>query len=134
MVNKLPVFIADKLATSQSMPWGSILLLLILPSFDWLAAFHLELLQAILFIAVQLSAALSTAVEVFPQPFFLILLLQGRLLPARYAYLYALSICGVCFLKFPVIIFLLSHFKKLPFIIPSVHFIFNILFQQHVSN
>ena len=28
------------------------LLLLILQSFDWLAAFHLELLQAILFIAV----------------------------------------------------------------------------------
>ena len=33
-----------------------LLLLLILGSFDWLAAFHLELLQAILFIAAQLSA------------------------------------------------------------------------------
>jgi hypothetical protein len=30
-------------------------------SFDWLAAFHLELLQAILFIAVQLSAAVFLA-------------------------------------------------------------------------
>jgi hypothetical protein len=34
----------------------TLLLLLIPQSFDWLAAFHLELLQAILFIAVQLSA------------------------------------------------------------------------------
>jgi hypothetical protein len=31
--------------------------ILILQSVGWLAAFHLELLQAILFIAVQLSAA-----------------------------------------------------------------------------
>ena len=33
-----------------------LLLLLILQSFDWLTAFHLELLQAILFIAYKLSA------------------------------------------------------------------------------
>ena len=32
--------------------WKEVLLLLILQSSDWLAAFHLELLQAILFIAV----------------------------------------------------------------------------------
>jgi uncharacterized membrane protein len=39
-----------------------LLLLLLLPqSFDWLAAFHLELLQAILFIAVQLSFPLFLA-------------------------------------------------------------------------
>ena len=48
---------------------------------DWLAVFHLELLQAILFTAVKLSAAvfllLSIAVEVFQQPSFRILLLQG---------------------------------------------------------
>jgi hypothetical protein len=47
-----------------------------------LEAFHLELLQANPFIAVQLSApvflviGLSIAVKIFPQPFFLILLLQ----------------------------------------------------------
>jgi hypothetical protein len=35
--------------------------LLFLQSFDWLAAFHLELLQAILFIAVLLSAAVFLA-------------------------------------------------------------------------
>jgi len=32
--------------------FGEVFLLLVLQSFDWLAAFHLELLQAILFIAV----------------------------------------------------------------------------------
>ena len=37
------------------------LLLLIPQSFDWLAAFHLDLLQAILFIAVQLSAPVFLA-------------------------------------------------------------------------
>jgi len=37
------------------------LLLLIPQSFDWLAAFHLELLQAIISIAVQLSAAVFVA-------------------------------------------------------------------------
>jgi hypothetical protein len=31
---------------------GLLILLLLLQSFDWLATFHLELLQAILFIAV----------------------------------------------------------------------------------
>jgi hypothetical protein len=65
-------------------------LLLILQSFDWLAAFHLELLQAILIIAVyQLlyfwRLALSIALEVFPRHFFQILLLQGCLLQIRYA-------------------------------------------------
>jgi len=35
---------------------GRFLLLLVLQSFNWLAAFHLELLQAILFIGVYLSA------------------------------------------------------------------------------
>ena len=49
-------------------------LLLILQSLDCLAAFHLELLQAILFIAVQLSAPV----------FFQILLLQGCLLQNHY--------------------------------------------------
>jgi hypothetical protein len=38
-----------------------LLLLLIIQSFDWLAAFHLELLQAILFIAVQLPAPVFLA-------------------------------------------------------------------------
>ena len=38
-----------------------LLLLLILQSFDWLAAFYLELLQAIVFTAVQLSAAVFLA-------------------------------------------------------------------------
>jgi hypothetical protein len=60
--------------------------LLILQSFDWLADFRLQLLQAILSIAVQLSAAVflatcfNTAVQVFPRPFFQIFLLQGCLL------------------------------------------------------
>ena len=69
-----------------------IIILLILQSFDWLAAFRLELLQAILFIAVSLyqllcfwRLALSIVVEVFPGPFFWILLLQGCLLQTRYA-------------------------------------------------
>jgi hypothetical protein len=50
--------------------------LLIIQSFDWLAAFHLELLQAILFIAVLLSAAGFLAIcfkycsPGFPQLFF----------------------------------------------------------------
>jgi hypothetical protein len=35
--------------------------ILIIQSFDWLAAFHLDLLQAILFIAVQLSAPVFLA-------------------------------------------------------------------------
>jgi hypothetical protein len=39
------------------------LLLLILQSFDWLAAFHLDLLQAILFIAVQLLAPVSVTLR-----------------------------------------------------------------------
>ena len=47
-----------QLGNSVSLPWviqlmiKNIVLLLILQSFDWLAPFHLELLQAILFIAV----------------------------------------------------------------------------------
>ena len=43
-----------KMATILVKPFRSIcqLLLLILQSFDWLAAFHLEMLQAILVIAV----------------------------------------------------------------------------------
>ena len=39
--------------------------------------------------------ALSIAVEVFPRPLFQILLLQGRLLQTRYAYLCALTMSGV---------------------------------------
>jgi hypothetical protein len=39
----------------------SLALLLILQPFDWSAAFHLDLLQAILFIAVELSAAVFLA-------------------------------------------------------------------------
>jgi hypothetical protein len=38
-----------------------VFLLLIFQSFDWLAAFYLELLQAIIFIAVQLSAPVFLA-------------------------------------------------------------------------
>ena len=44
--------------------------------------------------------ALSVVVEVFPRPFFRILLLQGRLLQNRYTQLYALSMRGVYFFKF----------------------------------
>jgi hypothetical protein len=44
--------------------------------------------------------ALSIVVEVFPQPFFRILLLQGCFLQTRYAQLYALSMSGVYFLRF----------------------------------
>jgi len=68
-----------------------ILLLLILQSFDWLAAFPLELLQATLFIAVQLSAAvfLATCFKYYsqglPMAFFQTLLLQGCLLQTCYA-------------------------------------------------
>jgi hypothetical protein len=41
--------------------------------------------------------ASSIAVEVFPQTFFQILLLQGCLLQTRYSQLYALSMCGYYF-------------------------------------
>ena len=41
--------------------------------------------------------ALSIVVQVFPRPFFQILLLQGCLLQTRYAELYALSMSGVHF-------------------------------------
>jgi len=42
---------------------------------------------------------------------------------------------GICFLRFLKVIFLLSPFEKLYyFVILSVHFIFNILLQHHVSN
>ena len=44
--------------------------------------------------------ALSSVVEVFPRPFFRLLLLQGCLLQTRYAKLYALSLSGVYFFKF----------------------------------
>jgi hypothetical protein len=56
-----------------------------------LAAFHLDLLLANPFIAVKLSAVVFLAIglsivdEVFPLPFFRILLLQGCLLQTRYA-------------------------------------------------
>jgi len=65
-------------------------LLLIPQFFDWLAAFHLDLLQAILSIAVYLSAALFLATcfkycsPGLPTAFFQILLLQGCLLQTRY--------------------------------------------------
>ena len=68
-----------------------ILLLLIPQSFNLLTAFHLQLLQAIfpLLCNCQLLCswrlALNIVVQVFPQPFFLILLLQGCLVQTRYA-------------------------------------------------
>jgi len=55
--------------------------------------------------------ALSIAVEIFPLPFFRILLLQGCLLQTRYAQLYALSMSGVYFVEFLKVIFLLSPFE-----------------------
>ena len=57
--------------------------------------------------------ASNIAVEVFPRPFFRILLLQGCLLQTRYAQLYALSMSGVYFLKFLKVFFLLSPFERL---------------------
>jgi hypothetical protein len=90
-------------------------ILLILQCFDWLAAFHLELLQAILFIAVQLSAPvlLATCFKYYsrglPMAFFCILLVQGCLLQTCYARLHALSMNGVLFF----VIFLLLPFEKL---------------------
>ena len=68
-------------------------LLLIIPqSFAWLAAFHLDLLQAILFIAVKLSAPvfLATCFKYCSRGrptaffFFQILFLQECLLQTRY--------------------------------------------------
>ena len=53
--------------------------------------------------------ALSTVIDVFPWPFFQILLLQGCLLQTCYV----LSMGGVYFLKFLKVIFLLSPFEKL---------------------
>ena len=60
--------------------------LLIAQYFDWLAAFRLELLQAILSIAVLMSGAviLANCFEVFPLHFSQILPLQGCLLQTRY--------------------------------------------------
>jgi hypothetical protein len=66
-------------------------LLLILQSFDRLATFHQEVLQAIFSLMYNCQLlyfwrlALSVVVEVFPQPLFRILLLQGYLLQTRYA-------------------------------------------------
>jgi hypothetical protein len=59
-------------------------------SFDWSAGLHLELLQAILFIALChllcfWRIPLSIVFEVFPRRFFRILLLQGCFLQTRYA-------------------------------------------------
>ena len=54
--NQMIHFVRRKSACSNF-----VILLLIPQSFDWLAAFHLDLLQAILFIAVQLSAAVFLA-------------------------------------------------------------------------
>ena len=71
-------------------------------SFDLLAAFHPDLLQAIISTAVQLSAAVFLATRFkFCSPglpmalFFRILPLQGCLLQTRYPQLYALSMSGV---------------------------------------
>ena len=112
-----------------------------LQSFDWLAAFHLELLQAVfsLLYNCQLLCfwwlALSIVVEVFPLPFFQISLLQGCLLQTRYAQLYVLSMSGVYFLKnFKSNLSPFALWKTPSFVILSVHFIFNIPLQLHVSN
>jgi hypothetical protein len=64
--------------------------LLILQSSDWLAAFHLDLLPffSLLYNCQLLCIwrlALSTIIEIFPRPFFLILLHQGCLLQTHYA-------------------------------------------------
>jgi len=67
--------LAESLWPQTTRSKGNILLL-ILQSFDWLAAFHPELLQAILFIAPELSAPVFLAtcfkycIRGFPKAFF----------------------------------------------------------------
>jgi hypothetical protein len=90
VITMLKRFIYNKIILS----WKYIylyLLFLIIQSFDWLAAFHLGSLQAILLIAVQLSAPvfLATCFKDFSRGlptafFFRILLLEGCLLQTRY--------------------------------------------------
>ena len=71
-----------------------IYLLLIPQSFDRLAAFHLDMLQAILSIAVWLSAAVFLAAcfkycsPGLPLPFFQILFLEEWLQQTRYTYVH----------------------------------------------
>jgi len=69
--------------------------------------------------------SLSVVVEVYPRPFFRILLLQGCLIQTRYAKWYALSINGVGCLKFLKVIFLFSPFEKfnLSLFYPSILFL-----------
>jgi hypothetical protein len=68
-----------------------LLLFLILQSFDWFAAFHLELLQAILLIPLYLSAAVFLATcfkycsGCLPTIFFPDIAPSGVLLQTRYA-------------------------------------------------
>ena len=81
---------------------------------------------------------LITVVEVFPLPFFQILLLQGCLPQTRYAQLYAVSMSGVYFVKFLKVIFLLSPFEKLHrslfyLSILFLTFLSSYIFQMHLG-
>jgi hypothetical protein len=81
--------------------------------------------------------ALSTAVEVFPQAFPWALLLQGCLLRTLYAWLYALPISGVYFLRFLNIIFLLSPSETLHHLLFYLSILFltffsSTMFQMHL--
>ena len=112
----------------------------ILQSFDWLAAFRLELLQAILFVAVYLSAPvfLATCLKYcgwgLPTAFF------PDIAPSRMSttHLLCLIVCPIheWHLFFKIFKSNLSSFAlwKTSSIILAVHFISNILLQHHVSN
>ena len=95
-------------------------LLLIIPqSFAWLAAFHLDLLQAILFIAVKLSAPvfLATCFKYCsrgrPTTFFFSDIVSSGMFTTNSL---CITVCPIhewrLFLKFLKVIFLLSTFEK----------------------
>jgi len=120
----------------------SVSLLLTPQSSDCLPPFHLQLLQATLPIALYLSAALflSTRFKYCSRglptaPFPQILLLQGCSPQTRYVQLYALSVSGVYLFKVcKSNLSSIALWKTSSFVILSVHFVFDIPLQRHVSN
>ena len=98
---------------------------------DWLTAFHLELLQATLFVAVSLSAPvfLATCFKYYSQGLpttFFPYIAPSRMFTENTLCLiiYALSISDVHFVRFLKVIFLLSLFERLPHLLVYLSILF----------
>jgi hypothetical protein len=119
-----------------------LLLFLIPQCFDWLTAVHLDLLQAVIFIAVHCQLlcfwwrAVSTAVLVFPLPLFRIWFASSMMFTANSSWLIACPVhkWRLILQTFKCNLPSFALYKTSSFVILSAHFSFSILLQHHVSH